>query len=99
MDRTGRMSDIPILRPVRQYQDRKQETQREDTWTAIKERKQLERCINCVDFEEALDNIHRDSLWRILRTYGIPPHSVDLIKLFYEKIEQSDIALWTPSPI
>ena len=28
--------------------------------------------ISCVDFEEAFDSIHRDSLWRILRAYGIP---------------------------
>ena len=28
---------------------------------------------NFVDSEKAFDSIHRDSLWRILRHYGIPP--------------------------
>ena len=28
--------------------------------------------INFVDFEKTFDSIHRDSLWRILRAYGIP---------------------------
>ena len=27
--------------------------------------------------------IHRDSLWRILRHYGIPPKIVSIIKLLY----------------
>ena len=39
--------------------------------------------INLVDFEKAFDSIHRDSLWRILRMYGIPQQMVLLIKSFY----------------
>ena len=39
--------------------------------------------INFVDFEKAFDSIHRDSLWRILRHYGIPLKLVQLIKSFY----------------
>lgn len=39
--------------------------------------------INFIDFEMAFDSIHRDSLWNILRKYGIPQHIVDLIKTFY----------------
>ncbi|KAL0187117.1 hypothetical protein M9458_018787, partial [Cirrhinus mrigala] len=39
--------------------------------------------INFVDFEKAFDSIHRDSLWRILRAYGIPDQIVELIKSFY----------------
>ena len=42
------------------------------------------RCINSVDFEKAFDSIHRDSLWRILRAYGIPLHVVQIIKSFYQ---------------
>ncbi|KAI0231053.1 hypothetical protein LSAT2_018566 [Lamellibrachia satsuma] len=38
---------------------------------------------NFVDFEKAFDSIHRDSLWRILRHYGIPPKIVSIIKLLY----------------
>ena len=38
--------------------------------------------INFVDFEKAFDGIHRDSLWCILRAYGIPPlHHHNLQKL------------------
>ena len=39
--------------------------------------------INLVDFEKAFDSIHRDSLWRILRMYGIPQQIVLLIKSSY----------------
>ena len=39
--------------------------------------------VNFVDFEKAFDSIHRDSLWRILRHYGIPLKLVQLIKSFY----------------
>ncbi|RUS74991.1 hypothetical protein EGW08_017258 [Elysia chlorotica] len=39
--------------------------------------------INFVDFEKAFDSIHRDSLWRILRAYGIPEKIVLIIKSFY----------------
>jgi hypothetical protein len=39
--------------------------------------------INFVDFEKAFDSVHRESLWRILRAYGIPQQIVDIIKSFY----------------
>ena len=39
--------------------------------------------INFVDFEKAFDSIHRESLWRILRAYGIPQEIVQVIKSFY----------------
>ena len=39
--------------------------------------------VNFVDFEKAFDSIHRDSMWRILRHYGIPSKLVRLIKGFY----------------
>ena len=39
--------------------------------------------INFVDFEKAFDGIHRDSLWHIVRAYGIPLHIVQIIKNFY----------------
>ena len=37
-----------------------------------------------VDFEKALDSIHRETLWHLLRTYGIPTKLVDMIKVMYE---------------
>jgi hypothetical protein len=39
--------------------------------------------VNVVDFEKAFDSLHRDSLWEILRNYGIPSKIVQLIKQFY----------------
>ena len=39
--------------------------------------------INFIDFEKAFDSLHRDSLWKILRAYGIPHHLVCVIKSFY----------------
>lgn len=44
---------------------------------------QRQLIINFVDFEKAFDSIHRESLWKILRHYGIPMKIVDLIKAFY----------------
>ena len=38
---------------------------------------------NFIDFEKAFDSLHRDSIWKILRNYGIPPKIVSIIKLFY----------------
>ena len=39
--------------------------------------------INFVDFEKAIDSIHRNSLWKILRHYGIPQEIVSTIQSFY----------------
>lgn len=41
--------------------------------------------INFVDFEKAFDSIHRESLWRILRWYGIPLCFINIIKSCYSK--------------
>jgi hypothetical protein len=46
-------------------------------------------CINFIDFRKAFDSIHRDSLWTILRSYGIPPKIVELISMFYQHFECS----------
>ena len=43
--------------------------------------------INFVDFEKAFDSIHRESLWRILRAYGIPQQIVLVIKSFYNNFK------------
>ena len=45
--------------------------------------------VNFVDFEKAFDSIHRDSLWNILRHYGIPSKLVRLIKSFYDNFRCS----------
>ncbi|XP_052271877.1 uncharacterized protein LOC127872590 [Dreissena polymorpha] len=40
-----------------------------------------------VDFEKALESLHRDSLWKILRHYGIPQKLVNVIRSLYENFE------------
>lgn len=39
--------------------------------------------VNFVDCEKTFDSIHRDSLWKILRNYGIQSKIVQLTKQFY----------------
>ena len=39
--------------------------------------------VNFVDFAKGFDSIHWDSLWRILRAYGIPSHLIEIIRSFY----------------
>ena len=43
--------------------------------------------INFIDFQKAFDSIHRSTLWKILRSYGIPPKLVTIISKFYENFE------------
>jgi hypothetical protein len=40
-----------------------------------------------VDFEKAFDSLHRASMWRILRHYGIPEKLVNVIRSLYENFE------------
>ena len=46
----------------------------------------LENTVLCnfIDFEKAFDSMHRESLWCILRHYGIPCKIVTIIKMLYE---------------
>ena len=52
--------------------------------------------VNFIDFEKAFDSIHRDSLWQILRAYGISQCLVNIIKCFYSSftccIGQGDVS-------
>ena len=43
--------------------------------------------INFIDFQKAFDSIHRTTLWKILRSYGIPVKLVTIISKFYENFE------------
>ncbi len=45
--------------------------------------------INFIDFRKAFDSIHRETLWRILQSYGIPPKFISIIKKFYDNFECS----------
>ena len=40
-----------------------------------------------IDFEKAFDSLHRESLWKILRSYGIPQKLVNVIQALYENFE------------
>lgn len=37
-----------------------------------------------IDYEKAFDSIHRETLWEIMRQYGIPGKYIRLVKMFYE---------------
>ena len=40
--------------------------------------------VNFVDYEKAFDSLDRDSLWKLMRHYGIPDKFVRLIQRMYE---------------
>ena len=50
---------------------------------------QRQLIINFIDFEKAFDSIYRESLWKILRNYGIPAKIVQLIQMFYTEFRCS----------
>ena len=43
--------------------------------------------LNFIDFEKAFDSVHRDSLWIIMKAYGIPLKIVELVKALYSNFE------------
>ena len=43
--------------------------------------------INYVDFRKAFDSIHRESLWRIMKYYGIPSKIINLVKMSYKNFK------------
>lgn len=47
--------------------------------------------INFVDFRKAFDSVHRDTLWKILMSYGVPHKIIAMISLFYDHFECSVI--------
>lgn len=40
-----------------------------------------------VDFEKVFDSVHRESLWNIMTSYGIPIKMVTVIASIYEDFE------------
>ena len=40
--------------------------------------------VNFIDFEKAFDSIDRNTLWKLLRHYGIPPKILTLIQKMYD---------------
>ena len=59
----------------------------------------IEQCIewnvplymNFIDFRKAFDSVHRETLWNILKSYGIPDKIITMISLFYSHFECSVI--------
>ena len=45
--------------------------------------------INFIDFEKAFDSVHRNSLWSLLRIYGIPSKIVDIIRILHDGFQCS----------
>ena len=43
--------------------------------------------INFADFEKAFDSVHRESLWNIMKLYGIPDKLIRMVKLLYDNTE------------
>ena len=43
--------------------------------------------IHFIDFEKAFDSIHRESLWKIMKSYGIPDKLIAVVKALYENFE------------
>ena len=46
-------------------------------------------CIGFIDFNKAFDSIHHETLWKILRHYGLPQKIVGLISVLYKSFECS----------
>ena len=40
--------------------------------------------VNFIDYEKAFDSVDRETLWKIMRHYGIPSKIVELIKEMYD---------------
>ena len=45
--------------------------------------------ITFVDFEKAFDSVHRESLWKIMASYGIPSKIIKMVQILYEDSECS----------
>ena len=37
-----------------------------------------------IDFEKAFDSVHRETLWKIMKSYGIPEKLIQMVKIMYE---------------
>ena len=40
-----------------------------------------------VDYEKAFDSVHRDTLWKIMKSYGIPQKLISMIRAMYDNSE------------
>ena len=54
-------------------------------------------CANFADFEIAFDSIHRESLWLVIKYYGIPDKMQRLVKLLCEQFKSAVFEEWNQS--
>ena len=47
--------------------------------------------INFIDFKKAFDSVHRNTLWKLMGSYGIPNKIINLVKCFYNNFKCSVI--------
>ena len=57
--------------------------------------------IHFIDFEKAFDSIHRDSLWIIMKQFGIPEKIIGMVKALYKDfrcavIDENETTDWFP---
>ena len=55
--------------------------------------------LHFVDFEKAFDSVHRESLWKIMKIYGIPDKLINMTKILYEEfqcsvLEDGELTRW-----
>ena len=51
-----------------------------------------------IDLEKAFESVHRESLWKILRHYGIPSKIVSIIRMLYVDFKTKVIIfMWIPA--
>ena len=41
--------------------------------------------VNFIDFKKAFDNVHRETLWKIVQSYGVPEKFVSIFKNLCEE--------------
>ena len=45
-----------------------------------------------IDFKKALDSVNHQTMFNILKAYGVPPRLSDAIKLFYQNLKADIIS-------
>ena len=45
-----------------------------------------------IDYEKAFDSVHQETLWKIMKRYGIPDKFIKLVKMFYSNTQCSVVS-------
>ena len=56
--------------------------------------------LNFIDFEKAFDSMHRESMWTIMKKYGVQEKIIRMVKIFYEDFkgaveDQGQLGKWS----